>query len=67
LRLRFLRTSPPEIKGKWDAIYYKFLGKKPPFEPINGTMVLMQPEDACHTLTNADALNGNIAVANHCT
>jgi hypothetical protein len=57
--------SPSEINGKWNIYYYQFLGKQPPFEPINGTMVLTQPDNACHNITNAENIRGNIAVATH--
>jgi hypothetical protein len=61
-----LRQSPAEIKGYWDIYYYQFLGQQPPFEPINGTMVLVQPDNGCHPITNAAEIRGNIAVATQC-
>jgi hypothetical protein len=58
--------SPPEITGEWDVYYYQFLGKKPPFDPINGTMVMAEPSDGCHAFTNADQINGKIAAVTSC-
>jgi hypothetical protein len=52
--------------GEWDIYYYQFLGKQPPFEPINGTMVLSDPDDGCHSFTNAEKKKGNIAVSTEC-